>query len=95
MNAGIVSLEDGTPCIVYDEKLPHSVSHVSFNEDGYQITLVYSDSGVAEAKGYTFEFPLDPPFAEVLRARGDVALAFMKDRQLVDINIYPVVFPAS
>ncbi|MBU6474885.1 MAG: hypothetical protein KGQ70_02870 [Alphaproteobacteria bacterium] len=91
MNAGIVSLEDGTPCIVCDEKPPRAISHVSFDEDGYRLSLVYSAAGAASQE-HSFEFPLDPPFVEVLRARGNVAVAFVQNKQVVDINIYPVKF---
>ncbi len=95
MNAGIVSLEDGTPCIVYDEQLPYAISHVAFNDDGYQITLVYADADPSGPEGHTFEYPLDPPFVELLGERGNVAVAFMQNQQVIDINIYPVKFILS
>jgi hypothetical protein len=43
MNAGIVVLQDGTPCIVYDEALSSPVRHVEFSREDHQITLVYDD----------------------------------------------------
>ena len=40
MNAGIVILQDGTPCIVCDEALPGVVREVHLSYADYQITLV-------------------------------------------------------
>jgi hypothetical protein len=41
MNAGIVILQDGTPCLVYDETLPHPVKCVEFCRNDFLVTLVY------------------------------------------------------
>lgn len=95
MNAGIVNLEDGTPCIVYDEALPYAISHVEFNEENYQISLIYKMPGSSPKQGREFAFPLDLPFVELLRERGDVAVAFMKGKQVIDLNIYSVKFIAE
>jgi hypothetical protein len=92
LNAGIVTLEDGTPCIVYDEKLPHAVSHVEFNGENHQITLVYAQPG--GARGHEFAFPLDRVFLQLLQERGNVAVAYLNDRQVVEINVFPVKFVA-
>lgn len=92
MNAGIVTLKDGTPCIAYDEKLPYAVSHVEFNEENHQITLVYAIPDSTERQGHEFAFPLDRPFVELLRKRGDVAVAFLKNKQVIDIKLCIVKF---
>jgi hypothetical protein len=41
MNAGIVILKDGTPCLVYDEALPYPVKSIEFSRADFQITLIY------------------------------------------------------
>jgi hypothetical protein len=41
MNAGIVVLQDGSPCIVYDETLPGEVVEVELCEADHQLTLIY------------------------------------------------------
>ena len=92
MNAGIVSLQDGTPCIVYDEVLPHPISHVEFHYEDHCITLVYDIPNAQEKSGRKFEFPLDRPFMNLLRQRGNVAVASVKGKQLIDVKIYPVIF---
>lgn len=92
MNAGIVSLEDGTPCIAYDEILPRAIGHVEFNEANHQLTLMYEENDDEGRVGYEFPFPLDPPFTALLRERGDVAVACIKNKKLVDIQIFNVVF---
>jgi len=93
MNAGIVSLQDGTPCIVYDEALPYLIDYVEFNEENHQITLVYIlPPGVKGKQGMEFPYPLDSDFLEVLRDRGDVAVAFVKNKQLSDITLFSVKF---
>jgi len=92
MNAGIVTLVDGSPCIVYDEKLPYDIDHVEFNEDDHLITLAYAIPGSTAKQGHTFSYPLDRPFVTLLRERGNVIVAFMKDKQVVDINICIVRF---
>lgn len=92
MDAGIVSLMDGSPCIVLNEKLPYDISYVEFNEENHQITLVYDIPGSSEKKGYEFEYPLDRPFVNLLRQRGNVIVTFIKDKQVIDINICIVRF---
>lgn len=98
MNAGIVILQDGTtPCIAYDEPLPHPVKAVEFRREGFTITLVYDvkrKKGVskfsAAKEGKTFEFPLERRFAELLMENKKIALACIKDGKLVDIQPFSV-----
>lgn len=92
MNAGIVCLKDGTPCITYDEILPCDISHVEFNETNHQLTLMYDREDDEGRVGYEFPFPLDPPFTALLRERGNVAVAFIQEGQPFDFNIYNVIF---
>lgn len=92
MDAGIVSLVDGAPCIVYNEKLPYDISYVEFNEENHQITLVYDIPGSSGKQGYEFDYPLDRPFVNLLRQRGNVVVTFIKDKQVIDINICIVRF---
>lgn len=89
MNAGIVILTDGTPCIAFDEALPHLVRHVVFDAETYQISLVYD---VAEDVKKMFEYPLDPPFLAVLREKKEVALAQTINGELIDISMFSVIF---
>lgn len=92
MNAGIVILQDGTPCIVYDEPLPHPVHHVEFNAENYQISFVYD---VEPKEKKTFEYPLDHPFVELLKENGIVAIALTENEQLVDIQMISIIFIAE
>lgn len=92
MNAGIVILEDGSPCIVYDEKLPYDIDYVEFNEDNHLVTLVYAVPNATEKQGHEFPYPLDRPFVPLLRERGNVVTCYMKNKQLVDFNICSVRF---
>jgi hypothetical protein len=95
MNAGIVILRDGTPCIVYDEHLPHLIDHVEFIREDYQITLVYKLPDHIPKMGRTFEFPLDPPFVKLLEQKKKVAVACVQNGDLFEIKMYSVTFPDS
>jgi hypothetical protein len=86
MNAGIVMLDDDTPCIAYDEELPGVVDCVEFNPENHQLTLVYEKPDANGNRGYEFSFPLDPLFTALLRERVDVAVAYLTGDQLVDIK---------
>ncbi|MCK5374779.1 MAG: hypothetical protein KAJ40_05800 [Alphaproteobacteria bacterium] len=92
MNAGIVILQDETPCIVYDEELPCPVRHVEFDYEDHQITLVYDVSKAEEVQNLKFDFPLDRRFLSLLEKEGSVTLASIKNEQLVDIKEYSVIF---
>src|SRR4051812_5000627 len=92
MHASIVTLVDGSPCIVYNEKLPYDVKYVEFNEDNHLVSLIYDIPGSTEKQGYTFSYPLDRPFVALLRERGNVVVSFIKDRQVFDTNICIVRF---
>jgi len=92
MNAGIVILQDGTPCIVYDDKLPYPVRHVEFNYEDHRITLVYDVPGAKEKQGQQFDYPLDSRFLSLLEKNGEVAVASVKNDQLVDIKEYSIIF---
>jgi hypothetical protein len=95
MNAGIVILVDGSPCIVYDEKLPYDIDYVEFNEDDHLVTLVYAIPNATEKQGHEFSYPLDRPFVDLLRERGNVIVSFIKNRQVIDTNICIVRFAFS
>ena len=93
MNAGIVTLKDGTPCIVYDEKLPYPIRHVEFCRDDFQITLAYRlPEEKAPPQGMKFDFPVDELFVKLLEKNKTVAVGFVKDQQLAEIKLYNVVF---
>lgn len=95
MNAGIVILKDGTPCIAYDDKLPFPIKYVEFCRQDYTLTLVYNAPGASKMfaqKGLKFDHPLDPPFAKLLEDRGNVAVARVDKSQLTEIKVYPVKF---
>lgn len=92
MNAGIVCLQDGTPCIVYDEPLPHAVRHVEFDGADHQLTLVYDLPPGAPRDGRRLEFPLDRRFVALLRERGTVAAACVDHGKISGLKLYPVQF---
>jgi len=92
MNAGIVLLQDGTPCIAYDEKLPYPIKEVEFSREDFLITLVYDVPPGTPPQGRKFEFPLDHPFVKVLEERGLVAVALMNAKDLTEIKVYSVFF---
>ncbi|MDE1153992.1 MAG: hypothetical protein PW788_15785 [Micavibrio sp.] len=95
MNAGIVTLRDGTPCIAYDELLPFPISYVEFCRADFQIKLVYDKPQNYLREGRKFEFPLDHPFVRLLEERRNVAVARIGSIDLVEIKVYPVVFTNS
>jgi len=98
MNAGIVILKDGTPCIVYDDKLPFKIKHVEFCRDDFIISLVYDAPGTSKMfaqKALKFPHPLDPPFAKLLEKRGDVGVARVEKGQMVEIQVYKVRFKGA
>ena len=98
MNAGIVVLKDGTPCICYDDKLPFPIRYVEFSREDYIITLVFDAPGTSKMfgqKGFTFPHPLDPPFASLLEERKNVAVARVTDGQLTEIKVYAVKFKGA
>ena len=93
MNAGIVVLKDGTPCIAYDEKLPHPVRHVEFNREDFRLSLIYEIEGQPDSReGRTFDFPLDHAILALLKEQEQVAIAKIKDANLTEFKIYPIVF---
>lgn len=92
MNAGIVILEDGTPCIAFDAALPFEVSHVEFSEETHQVALMYAIPGGRVRDGYVLAFPLDPPFTALLRERKEVGVAHIKDNNIIDLRLCLVKF---
>jgi hypothetical protein len=92
MNAGIVTLRDGTPCIVYDEDLPHLIRHVEFSREDYQVTLIYKLPEGKPKEGKKFDYPLDHPFVKLLEEKKKVAVARVKKGDLFEINMYSVIF---
>ena len=93
LNVGIVTLKDGSPCIVYDQALPHPIKHVEFCRDDFQISLVYRlADAAAPPQGVKFDFPLDQQFAALLEKKKTCAVAFVKDSQVSEIKMYNVVF---
>ena len=98
MNAGIVILQDGTPCIAYDGVLPFAIRHVEFSREDYQVTLVYDTPErdlareAPDIRGWKLGFPLDHRFVALLKRRGNVAVASVKNSQLSEIKMYSVIF---
>ena len=91
MNAGIVILADGTPCIVHDEALTQPIRHIAFDAENYQISLVLGGDDSEEIRK-TFEYPVDPPFVELLREKKEAAVAQALDGKLVDIAVFSIIF---
>jgi hypothetical protein len=93
INAGIIVLKDGSPCIVYDGALPHPIKHVEFCRDDFQLSLIYQlPSDKMPKDGFKFDFPLDQKFVTLLDQKKQCAAAFVKDQQMVEIKMYNVVF---
>ena len=92
MNVGIVILQDGTPCIAYDDELPYPVRHVEFDYEDHRITLVYDVPDTKDKQGQKFDYPLDSRFLSLLEKNGNVAVAFVKNGQLIDIKEYSIIF---
>jgi hypothetical protein len=92
MNAGIITLRDGTPCIVYDEELPHPIRHVEFSREDYQLTLVYKVPEGKPKAGKKFDYPLDHPFVKVLEKNKKMAVARVQKGDLFEIQMYSVIF---
>ena len=98
INAGIVILQDGkTPCIAYDQPLPHPVKAIEFSKKDYNITLVYdvlrkrgTSKFASERPELTFDFPLDPRFADLIIKDRKVALACVKKGELTDLKVFLV-----
>ena len=92
MDASIILLADGMPCIVYNKPLP-PVAHVEFCVDDFLLTFVFEPEEGAESVGiHRFEYPLDPPFVALLQERGDVAVGRADNGQVKDVAIVPVIF---
>lgn len=93
MNAGMVVLRDGTPCITYDTVLPHPIWYVEFSHEDYQLTLVYDtkDKGGAH-EGYKFPYPVDHAFVALMKERESVAIAKIDKNAMVEFKMYSVVF---
>ncbi len=80
MNAGIVILQDGSPCLVYDEALPGEVAHVELSRADHQMTIVYETPAPPEK---------DDPFgaqrsgiqrlSKIARKKGPVRASFKLD----------------
>lgn len=97
MNAGIVILKDGSPCIAYDEALPHPVSHVQFSTDDSLIKLIYKEESKSLTKGKNssgkiFEYPLDYRFKDLIEFTGTIQVALVHKGQIVEMKEVPVVF---
>lgn len=89
MNASIVILPDGAPCIVLDEDLPHPIGYVVFDYADFCLTLMYAPP---QKNGYKLSYPLDHPFVETLKAKPVIAVTFSKNNKMSEISAYPVAF---
>jgi hypothetical protein len=92
MNAGIIILKDGSPCIVYDGVLPYPVKWVEFSMANHQLTLVYDHPQAIRQQGKKFDFPLDARFVSFLKQNKAVAVARIEGQELVDIQPFLVKF---
>jgi hypothetical protein len=92
MNASIVMLRDGTPCLVYDEQLPHLIKYVEFDPSDFQLSLIYKLPDNIPKTGRKFEFPLDHPFVQLLEKKKKMAVACVQNGDLFEIKMYSVVF---
>ncbi len=93
LNVGIITLKDGSPCIVYDEALPHPIKHVEFCRDDFQVSLIYQlPDDKAPPQGIKFDFPLDQKFVDLFEKKKMCAVGFVKDQQLIEIKAYNVIF---
>lgn len=88
INAGIITLQDGTPCIVMDTAPIQIVTHVLFDNTDHTLSLVFDDQSTRR-----FDYPLDMGFIQILRKHPRIAIATMNNGQPADLNTYPVVSP--
>ncbi len=99
MNAGLVVLKDGTPCLAYEGLLPYPIRHVEFNPEDHRITIVFDAPRkkgkslfMTKKEGKTFEFPVDPLFVNLFKTRNTIAVAAVNNEKLGDIRMYSLVF---
>ncbi|MDD9900314.1 MAG: hypothetical protein OXT65_04985 [Alphaproteobacteria bacterium] len=91
MNAGIVVLKDGTPCIVFDDPLP-PVGKVIFTAEDHLLTLVFEQPDASGNTHRKLEYPLEPDMVDFLKERGNVAVGMVVSGALKDIRMVNVVF---
>jgi len=99
MNAGLLTLQDGSACLAFEGELPFPLKHVEFNPEDYRITLVF-DRPRAPGKSMftqkkearTFDFPVDPLFANLFKISSTISVAQIIDGQLIDIHLYSLVY---
>jgi hypothetical protein len=92
MNASIVIMKDGTPCLVYDEPFPHNIKYVAFSREDFQISLVFDIAAPKKVREHKFELPIDPSFAKLLEQKGHIGLSHIEGGKVKKTAIVPVVF---
>ncbi len=97
MNAGIIILKDGSPCIAFDEALPGPVEYVQFSTEDSLIKLIFKDKNQKltnneNNSGKILEYPLDYRFRELIELTGAVHVALVRKGQVVEMKEVPVVF---
>jgi hypothetical protein len=91
MNAGILILEDGRPCFVCDQELPHPVAYLQYCREGSELSIVYATPNVEpRICGY----PLDERFADLFQSMRRISIVVLRGGK-VTLSIVPMVFAES
>jgi hypothetical protein len=92
MNTAVFTMQNGTPCLIYDGLIPH-VREVEFCRDDHLLTLVWTDPGTGKDGRIKMEYPLSDHILVNLLKLGIAAIGRMSaERTVEDLHIAPVVF---
>jgi hypothetical protein len=95
MNTAAFTMQNGTPCLIYDGVIPH-VREVEFCHDDHLLTLVWTDPGTGQEGRTRMDYPLSEHIVVNLIKLGIAAIGRMSaERRVEDLHITPVVFRAA
>lgn len=92
LNAGILILSDGTPCIAIDDLMEKSIKAVEVDADTSMVKLIYRPSWSLKQEEKELDYPLDYDFRELLAFCKYVAIAYVHGGKAIDLKEVPVVF---
>lgn len=92
MNTGVLILQDGTPCIVYDEEIPH-VRNIEFSYEDYLVTLVWVDPTTGQEGRFQLEYPLSESMLAAFKKYEIIGIGRLTPtKEMMDLHMIPVVF---
>jgi hypothetical protein len=95
MNTAAFMMQNGTPCLIYDEPIPH-VREIEFCHDDHLLTLIFGVEGSAGEGRIRMDYPLSEHIVSNLLKMGIAAIGRMNaDRKIEDLHITPVVVRAA